>query len=290
MSIRKILDKVSRIIPDKMYLKIKFRLKMGKRLDLKNPKTFNEKLQWLKLYDRKPEYSVMVDKCDAKTYVADIIGEEYIIPTLGVWDSIDEIDFEALPEKFVIKCTNDSGGLVICTDKSKLDIEKTKKILRHSFKTNYFWHGREWPYKNLKPRVIAEKYMTDSTVGELRDYKFFCFDGKVDCVMICSGRAKGTPRFFFFDEEWKLHKYNLSSLDLPDDYQIEKPDNIDEMFKFAKILSKGLPYARIDMYSIEGKTYFGEITFFPASGLDEKLLPFVDEHWGNMIKLPEKES
>ena len=173
-----------RWMSDSMCLRCMYWARMKKKLNLKNPQTFNEKLQWLKIHDRKPIYSTMVDKYEAKQYVADLIGEEYVIPTLGVWDSFDEIDFATLPNQFVLKCTHDSGGLVVCEDKSKLDLQAAKEKLERSLKREYYWGGREWPYKNVKPRIIAEKYMQDSETNELRDYKFFCFSGEAKCLKI----------------------------------------------------------------------------------------------------------
>ena len=164
-----------KFMSDEAYLKFMYKLKMKRKLNLSDPQTFNEKLQWLKIYDRKPEYTTMVDKYEAKKYVADIIGEEYIIPTLGVWDRFEDIDFDELPDQFVLKCTHDSGGLVICRDKSKLDLKAAKKKINKSLKRNYYWIGREWPYKNVRPRIIAEKFMTDPTSDDLQDYKFFFF-------------------------------------------------------------------------------------------------------------------
>ena len=171
-------------ISDEKYLKLTFKDKMGYPLNLKEPKTFCEKLQWLKLYNRKPEYSDMVDKYEAKKYVAERIGDEYIIPTLGVWDKFEDIDFDNLPNQFVLKCTHDSGGLAICRDKSNFDKEYARKKIKKCLKHNYYWSSREWPYKNIKPRIIAEKYMEDSVTKELRDYKFFCFNGKMKFMFI----------------------------------------------------------------------------------------------------------
>ncbi len=270
---------------DIKYLNKKYEVFMGKKLNIEQPRTFNEKLQWLKLYDRKPEYSKMVDKYDAKEYVADKIGEEYIIPTLGVWDRFEDIDFDSLPNQFVLKCTHDSGGLVICKDKSTLDIKKAKEKINKSLKQNFFFKGREWPYKNVKPRIIAEKYMVDSSVNELRDYKFFCFDGQVDCVMVCFDRSSGDTKFYFFDRTWNLLRYNIRGKEAPENFTIPKPSNMNEMFDIAEELSKGLPFARVDLYSVSGKTYFGEITFFPASGFDKNLLSETDRHWGSRIDI-----
>lgn len=195
-----ILNKLS----DEQYLRLVFRIKIGRKLNINDPKTFNEKLNWLKLNDRRPEYTTMVDKYLVKDYVANLIGNEYIIPTLGVWDKFEEIDFDKLPDSFVLKCTHDSGGLVVCRDKSKLDLSAAKKIINNSLKRNYYLHGREWPYKDVKPRIIAEKYMVDESGYELKDYKFFCFDGIPKAMYIASDRnvSGEETKFDFFDMDF----------------------------------------------------------------------------------------
>ena len=275
-------------MPDKMYLKIMYWANMHKKLNLNSPKTFNEKLQWLKLYDRNPEYVRMVDKCEAKNYIAEVLGEQYIIPTLGIWEHFEDIDFIKLPNQFVLKCVHDSGGLVICKDKSKLNLETAKKTINSSLKTNYYWNGREWPYKNIRPRIIAEQYMEDSELHELRDYKFFCFNGNVESVMVCMERNTGSPKFYFFDKEWNLKKYNKRGKDAPEGFTLPKPKCMDDMFYIAEKLSKGIPYVRVDLYCINKKIYFGEMTFYPDSGFDANLLPESDAYWGKMLVLPEK--
>lgn len=276
------------ITDDALYLKIKYWGMMGKKLDLKHPKTFNEKLQWLKLYDRKDEYTAMVDKAAAKDYAAEKIGSQYIIPTLGVWERFEEIDFDALPDRFVLKCTHDSGGLVICKDKSKLDLAQARQKIERSLKTDYYMSGREWPYKNVPRRIIAEKYMEDHLCGELRDYKFFCFNGVAESVMVCTERETGEPKFYFFDKSWTLKRYNLRGKAAPEGFTLEKPARIDEMFALAEKLSAGIPFLRVDLYSIDGAPYFGETTFFPDSGFDANLLAETDAYWGSLLKLPER--
>ena len=228
----------------------------------------------------------MVDKYTVKKLVSKIIGEEYIIPTYGIWDKFDEIDFGSLPKQFVLKTTNGGGGtgVVICTDKNSFDNDIAKKKLNRSMRSNIYRNFREWPYKGIMPRIIAEKYMTDSELGELRDYKFFCFDGYVDCVMTCSERQSGNTKFYFFDKDWNLVRLNKLGKSAPEHFTLPKPSNIDEMFEIASTLSIGIPFSRIDLYSVEGKTYFGEITFFPDSGFDKNILPEADEHWGQLIK------
>ena len=271
---------------DELYLKIVYWLSMGKRLNLKNPTTFNEKLQWLKLYNRKPEYTVMVDKVKAKEYVAKIIGEEHIIPTLGVWDDPDEIDFDKLPNQFVLKCSHDSGGLVICRDKAKLDKDKAQKRIEFCLKRNYYIATREYPYKDVPHKILAEKYMTNNGgTEELTDYKFFCFNGHVDCVMVCIDRHIGDTKFYFFNREWKLLRLNPRGIAAPEGFTIPKPANMDEMFDMASKLSQGIPFVRVDLYDINNRIYFGEMTFFPDSGCDPNLLPETDKYFGNLLHI-----
>lgn len=272
---------------DETYLKLRYNCIMGRKLNLDNPVTYNEKLQWLKLYDRKPEYTKMVDKYEAKKYVADIIGEEYIIPTLGVWDTVDDIDFDALPKQFVLKCTHDSGGLVICKDKAELDIEETKNTLNHFLHRNFYSIHREWPYKNVKPRIIAEKYMEDESGYELKDYKFFCFNGKVNAMFIATDRNAETETCFdFFD-------CNFNHMPVINGHpntkkEIKKPLGFEKMIELAEKLSSGIPQVRIDFYDINGNIYFGEITFFHWSGLKKFEPEKYDKIFGDWITLPNK--
>lgn len=270
---------------DEKYLKFTYQMRTGLKLNLKNPRLFNEKLQWLKLYDRNPEYTRMVDKYEVKIYMADKIGKQYIIPTLGVWDRFDDIDFDALPEQFVLKCTHDSGGLVICKDKSKLDRQFAREKIEKSLMTNYYLSGREWPYKSVKHRIIAEPYMEDSQEKELRDYKFFCFDGYVDNVMLAMDRSSGDTKFYFFNKNWELMRLNIRGKNAPKDFTLPKPNGIDEMFEMASELSKGIPFVRVDLYYCNGHIYFGEMTFFPQSGFDANLLPETDDYLGKLIDL-----
>lgn len=282
-----ILVRIAPIIPDKLYLQWMFRLKMGYKLNLKNPQTFNEKIQWLKLYDRKPEYTQMVDKYEVKKYVAKLIGEEYIIPTLGVWDKFEDIDFDKLPNQFVLKTTNGGGGsgVIICKDKSNFDIDNARKVLKQSLKDVMIYKTlREWPYKNIKPRIIAEEYIADSS-GELNDFKFSCFDGDATDVMICTDRNSGDTKFYFFDNNWKLLRYNRRGIAAPDDFTLPCPLNLERMFAIASKLSSGIPYLRVDLYNVDGKIYFGETTFYPASGFDPNLLTETDTLFGSRIKL-----
>lgn len=280
-----LLIKTARFYPDELYLKLLFPLYTGYKLNLKNPQTFNEKLQWLKLNNRKPEMVKMVDKVDAKEYVAKIIGEECIIPTLGVYNSVDEIEFDKLPNQFVLKCTHDSGGIVICSDKSKLDIEAAKAKLRRGLKVNYYYQNREWPYKHVKPRIIAEQYMVDESGYELKDYKFFCFDGEVKLLFIASDRGSKTEetKFDFFDTDFNHLPFTNGH---PNSTKpIKKPIGFEKMKELASKLSQGEPHLRVDFYDINGKVYFGELTFYHWSGMT----PFEPIEWdyklGEFIKL-----
>lgn len=269
------LVRIARIFPDELYLKLLFRLRMGYKLNLDNPQTFCEKLQWLKLHNRKPEYTQMVDKYDAKRYVADIIGEEYIIPTIGVWDRVEDIDFDKLPNQFVLKCTHDSGGIVICKDKSQLDIAATKKLLRRGLKKNYYWQNREWPYKNITPRIICEQYMVDESGYELKDYKWFCFDGVAKALFIATDRGvKGEEtKFDFYDTEFNHLPFTNGHPNASK--EIKKPAGFEQMKQLASQLSKGQPHLRVDFYDINGKIYFGELTFYHWSGT----MPFDPMEW-----------
>ena len=273
MSINSVIIKAARILPDSLYIRLKYLWHMKKLPNLRDPKTYNEKVQWLKLHNRKPEYTTMVDKYEAKKYIAEKIGPEYVIPTLGVWDRFDDIDFDSLPDQFVLKCTHDSGGLVICRDKSKLDKEAAKEKIEASLKDNYYWHDREWPYKNVKPRIIAEEYIEDSATQELRDYKFFAFNGTVKVFYITSGRLAGDRRTDYFDMEF-------NHLDIQDDDKNAEippaiPDNFQQMKTIAESISKGIPHLRVDFYEVNGKVYVGELTFYYLSGC----VPFKPKKW-----------
>lgn len=224
---------LTRWMSDEQFLKKEYFLQMGKPLNLNDPKTFNEKLQWLKIHNRKPEYTTMVDKYAVKQYVADRIGEQYIIPTLGVWEHFDDIDFDNLPKQFVLKCTHDSGGIVICRDKSKLDKKTAKKKLEYYLKRKYYYIHREWPYKNVKPRIIAEKYMTNGDGEDLNDYKLMCFNGKVKTTFVCSDRfSKDGLKVTFYDTDWRRmpfeRHYPASKT------EINKPQTYEEMVILAE--------------------------------------------------------
>ena len=276
-----------RCLSDKTYLKVKYWLVTGKKLDLKTPKTFSEKLQWLKLYDRRPEYTIMVDKVKAKDFVSSVLGDEYIIPTLGVWDDPDKIDFEALPDKFVLKCNHNSGlGMYICKDKDEMDVERVKAGLRQGLKHNYFLFGREWPYKDVPRRILAEQYI-DPVPGmkDLPDYKFFCFNGEPKYCQVISGR--GTKMCIdFFDYEWRHQPFHEPHNYPFADIEPEKPRNLEKMWQAAARLAEGKPFSRIDFYDVADKVYFGEITFFPTSGMGGFDPDDWDTKFGEWITLP----
>jgi len=276
-------------VPDKMYLQMLVKSQLGYKVDFEAPKTYNEKLQWLKLYDRKPEYSRMVDKYAVREYIAEKIGEQYLIPLVGgPWERVEDIDFDALPEQFVLKTTHDSGGVVICYNKDNFDKDSALAKLRKHMKREYFWGKREWPYKDVPHRIIAEKYMEDSRDSELRDYKLFAFNGRVRAMFIASERfsKNSETKFDFFDE-------NFIHLDIRNGYPNAKeiphrPSNFEEMKSLASKLSKGIPQLRVDFYEVNGKIYFGELTFTHWGGI----VPFEPKKWDNIfgdwIELPEK--
>lgn len=279
------LNKLVYILPDKLYLKLLFYDRVGYWPDIENPRSFNEKLQWLKLNDKRKDYTKMVDKIDAKDFVSDIIGEKYIIPTIGVWDTVDDIDWETLPNQFVIKVTSDSGGVVVCRDKARLNIEEAKAKLYKGWGKNYYKRNKEYPYCGLTPRIIAEKYIAVRNV-ELLDYKFMCYNGVCKNLFVCSGRYKDDLRVDFFDTEWNhlpfYRKYPNA------DYEIPRPENLNEMILCANDIASKVqsPFVRIDLYSIDGKIYFGEITFFPGSGMEFFCPVEWDFKLGDMIQLP----
>ena len=287
MFLRDLLVKMSHVLPDKPYLYLKYWQRMHKWPNLKNPQTFSEKLNWLKLYDRNPLYTTLVDKYAVKQYIANKIGEQYVIPTLGVWNSFDEIDFGKLPEQFVLKTTHDSGGIVIVKDKKMLDKQAAKNKLTKSLRNNYYYHGREWPYKNVPHRIIAEQYLENASTQDLKDYKFFCFNGYVDNVMVCIDRAQGDTKFYFFNRDWKLLRLNERGKIAPADFTLEQPVSIGKMFELAETLSQNIPFSRVDLYSCNNQIYFGEMTFYPQSGFDKKLLPETDSYFGKLIHLPQ---
>ena len=277
--------RIVRLLNDKIYLKWAYKSCIGQTLDLDNPRTFNEKLQWLKLYNRNPEYSTMVDKAAVKEYVANKIGAEYVIPTLGVWKDPNDIEWDSLPEKFVVKWNHDSGSIVICKDPKLFDRKAAlKKLYKGSIK-NGFWFGREWPYKNVKPVILAEVLLEDSSGEDIKDYKFFCFNGKVQCFKVDFDRFSKHGANYY-DRYGKILPFGEVACPPNFDKQIVLPNNLNKMIELAEVLSESMPFARIDFYDVDDNIYFGEITFFPASGFG----PFTPDDWdlklGNLITLP----
>jgi len=271
-------------VSDEKYLKMKYRIMTGEPLNLENPQTFNEKLQWLKFHDHRCTYTTMVDKYEAKKFVAEKIGGEYIIPTLGVWDKFDEIDFDSLPEQFVLKTTHDSGGVVICKDRNKFDADAAMQKLEKSLKRNFYLQGREWPYKNVKPRLMAEEYMQNLGEESLNDYKIFCFDGEPKLIQVDYDRFTDHKRNFY-DVDWRIidaeFQYRSNK-----NHDIERPVALDEMLECAKRLSKGVPFLRTDFYCIDDKIYFGELTFYPESGFGKFSPESLGVEMGEWVKLP----
>lgn len=276
-------------LPDYLFLKAQFRAYLGTKLNLNDPKTFNEKLNWLKLHDRKPIYTKMVDKLEAKKYVQEIVGSEYIVKTLGVFNDFDEIDFDSLPEKFVIKCTHDSGGLAICKDKRYFDKNNAKVKIERSLKNNYFWNCREWPYKNVPHKIIVEEFLPGGENG-LIDYKFYCFNGEPLYLYVSEGMDNHvTAKMSFLTMDWEFAPFGRSDFlkleELP-----EKPSKFDEMVVLAKKLSKDLPFLRVDLYQVKEKVYFSELTFSPCGGY----MPFepieYDRKLGDMLEIIHNES
>lgn len=281
-----------RHMDDRKYLEKLYRATFGKELNLENPQTFNEKLQWLKLYDRKPIYTTMVDKYAAKEYVADKIGEEYIIPTLGVWDKFDDIDFDALPDEFVLKCTHDSGGLAICKDKKTFNIEAARKKINRCLKRNYYYLFREWPYKDVPPRIIAEEYIEEEGKVVPEDYKVYCFNGKPKYIVVFHNRFDNSKALSesVYDVDWKKQNISLDNHFAISDISQPRPKRLDDLLKFAEILSEGIAQARIDFYIIGNVIKFGEITLYTASGLQPMIPESMDMVLGDFIDLPQKEN
>lgn len=278
-------------MPDRVYINVDYYLRMGIKLNLNNPQSFNEKIQWLKLYDRRQEYTMMVDKYNVRSYIADKIGEEYLIPLLGVWDDPDDIDFDALPDQFVLKCTHDSGGLVVCRDKSKLEIEDAKKKIKRSLKQNYYYNCREWPYKNIIPRIIAEKFMSDSIqLSGLIDYKFFCCNGQPKMLYVSQGLENhSTASISFLKLDWTFYPFRRSDYK-PFKTLPPKPQNYERMLELATDLAAGFPFLRVDLYEINGEIYFSELTFSPCGGMIPFDPPKWDNQLGEWIKLPIREN
>ena len=276
---------IAPIVPDQLFLSVKFRLTMGYWMDFSNPKTYNEKLQWLKLHDRKPEYTRMVDKAEAKEYVAERIGKEHIIPTIGVWDKPEDIPWDKLPNQFVAKVTHDSGGIVICKDKSKLNIPANIKKMSKALKKNFYHTTREWPYKDVKRRIVVEKYMVDESGYELKDYKFFCFKGHAEFFKIDYDRQI-EHHANYYDCTGNQLPFMESAFPSKVDKQIVLPQNLKEMQILAERLSYGIPFVRVDLYNTHEKIFFGELTFYPASGFGRIAPTEWDYKIGEWLELP----
>lgn len=277
---KRILLRLAVPLPDPLYLKLVYFIKMKGYLNLKKPISYNEKLNWLKIHDRKPQYKAVVDKYEAKRIASELIGEEYIIPTYGVWDNFDSIDFSKLPEEFVLKTTHDSGGVVIVRGSNKADKTIIKRKIDESLRKNYYYDFREWPYKNIKPRIIAEKVISETIPI---DYKFFVFNGEIDSVMVCTDRASGHPSFRFYDKKWNRLIYMKKELEPEND--LEKPENFEEMISIVKKLAEGFVHIRVDLYNEEGKIYFGELTLYNQGGFDTDITRDTDLYWGAKIDL-----
>lgn len=283
-----LLRKIGKWLPDRIYLRMMYYIQIGKVLNLERPTYFNEKLQWLKLYDRRPEYTKMVDKYAVKEYVSNIIGKEYIISTLGVWNAPEEISWDMLPNSFVLKTTHGGGGkgVIICRDKTRLDIPETIKRLQKAMRQDVYYNYREWPYRNVRHRIIAEEYMISRGREGLADYKVHCFNGIPKIILVCRNRFK--DRSFtsdFYSTDWKHLDLKRPSHDNPGG--IEPPEKLQTMLKLAEKLSAQIPFIRVDFYIVENRIYFGELTFFPASGLTPFVPESYDKLFGDWLIIPE---
>ena len=270
---------------DKFYICTLWRMVMGYKLDLENPQTFNEKLQWLKLYDHNPLYTTLVDKLRVKDWVAEKIGAQYVIPTLAVYNSIDEIDLEKLPEQFVLKCNHDSGSVIVCKNKSTFNLRDAKIKLEEALKRNFYFESREWAYKNVKPCIFAEAYMIDAKTNDLPDYKFFSFDGVAKALFIATERSSNDTetRFDFFD--MNFNHFDVTNGHPNADVLPSKPICFDEMIKLSEILSKDIPQVRCDFYEVNGKAYFGELTFYHWGGMTPFKPDSFDRYLGDFVRI-----
>lgn len=281
-----ILAKVMLLLPDKAFIKLKFRKSIGYRLNLGNPRTYNEKLQWLKLYDRRPEYTMMVDKVKVKDYVTSLIGEQYIIPTLGIWDDPDKIDFDLLPDRFVLKCNHNSGlGMYICKDKTRMDVNKVRKDLRKGLDQNYFLKGREWPYKNVPRRILAEAYIDPAPdVKDLLEYRWFCFDGEPKYCQVIKTDYEYSS---FFDVNWNhLLDINSYSEEIRAANIFLCPAHLDTQLRIARELSKGLSLSGINLYETGKQSFFGEVLSYHSSGFNTFCLGKYDVFLKQICNLP----
>lgn len=276
-----------KFLPDRLYIKLYYRMRVGRKLNINNPKTLNEKLQWMKFNYRFPLQSVVSDKLLVREYVKQKIGEQYLIPLLGKWEKYEDINFNQLPNEFVLKCNHDSGGLVVCTNKNKLNYSVAKNKIEKSLNSNFFYIGREYQYRNIKPTILCEKFISDNGKVPM-DYKIYCFNGKPDVILVCKDRfGQNTHRakYYYYDQEWNFVPLNKGDDNILDP-QILCPKNLDEMIKIAKVLSQDFTFARIDLYNIDGKIYFGEITLSPNSGFDADITYKTDLMFGEKLRIP----
>jgi len=277
------MQKMENVLPDRLYLELLFKLRVGYRLNLKTPKTFNEKLSWIKLYDRQPLYTRLADKYDVKQYVAERIGGRYVVDNYLVAESWDEIDFDSLPSQFVLKCTHDSSGTFVCRDKQQFNFEHVRQEVMANLQRNYFYPGREWPYKNIKPRIIADRYLDDHTGKELRDYKFCCFNGKPTYMYITIKGANIFENFYDMQFRPVMIDHGFSR----HQPEFERPKNFELMKELASKLSENIPFVRVDFFDVDEKVYFGEFTFYDWGALR----PFGgdwDQRLGELIRLPQR--
>ena len=272
------------IVPDKLYLKMKYKLRTGNKLNIKNPKRYTEKSQWIKLYDRKDIYTKMVDKYESKEFIEKKVGKEYIVETYGIYDSFEQIDFEKLPDKFVMKCTHDSGGLVICNSKKDLNIQSAKNKIEKSLKNNFYYLGREWPYKNVKPRIIIEELLENNDSSDLIEYNFFCFNGIPKIVMTCHGDKRIKRYNDFYDMDF--NKLDVQCEYATSDNKEKKPRQFEKMIELSKKLSENTYSLRVDFYIVNNKIKLGELTFFHWAGFCNFTPDKWDYEFGKMIKLP----
>ena len=280
----RVLMRLAKLFPDRIYLQLLYFLVMGKRLHLNHPVLFSEKLQWLKLHQKTPQFTQLVDKLSVKDYVNQLLGDKFVCPTLEVWDSTEEINYDSLPDQFVLKTTHGGGntGVVVCHNKKQFDQAAAMAILRESMNSNIYTRYREWPYKNVKRRIFAEKYLGK----DIMDYKFYCCDGEVVCILLCTGRQEGQVKYYFLDTDWKICPYNEDSILIGNDFPFLPPDNLNQLLQIASKLSAGFPFVRIDLYDVDNHIYFGEYTFYPASGIDPKKTAEFDKMLGKKIHLP----
>ena len=282
MAVGKLFRVFLNMMDDKTYLSLRYRYATGKKIHWNNPKEFNEKLLWLMVHDHNPKYKVLVDKFEVKKYIAQLIGEEYVIPLLAVGERFEDIDFDSLPNQFVVKCNHDSGGIVICKDKSQFDYEAAKNLINSHLDKEFYRITREWPYRDIKRKVIVEKYMEDQnneSGGELRDYKFYCFNGEPKFLYLSQGLTNHeTAKINYVSLEWEKEEFYREDYK-QFDVLPGKPTNFEKMIDLAKVLSQGFPFVRVDIYEINQKIYFGEMTLYPGAGITE----FFPDKWNAVL-------